>query len=73
MKIMGFADQADRSCIGIDHSIERRVIFGRMSGAFGHAKGCKRGAEFGLAVKPGAVDRIGSWPPAFNVINAEGV
>ena len=73
MKIMGFADQADRSCIGIDHSVERCVIFGRMPGAFGHAKGCEGGAELGLAVEPGAVDRIGTGPPAFNVIDAKRV
>ena len=73
MKIMGFTDQTDRRCIGIDHSIERCVIFGRMSGAFGHAKGGEGGAEFGLAVKPRAVDRIGPWPAALNIINAKRV
>ena len=73
MKIMGFTDKADCRCIGIDHSVEGWVIFGRMPGTFGHAKGCEGGAELGLTVEPGAVDRIGTGPPAFYIINAKRV
>ena len=73
MKVMGFAHQANRSRIRIEHGSQNIVIFCTDPRPLGHAKSGKGRTRFRWVFEKRAVGGVGARPATFDVIDAKRV